>query len=64
MLISVVVHYCVPRLQNNCESVEMLPWYTIVSQDFGVSFFGFLFFKLFKLFSFLFNLIQVLKFNF
>ena len=34
LLISVMVHYCVPKHQNNCESLEMMPWYTIVSPGF------------------------------
>ena len=34
VLISVGVHYCVPRLQNNSESVEMMGGSLLCLQDF------------------------------
>ena len=50
VLISVGVHYCVHRLQNNCEPLEMMGGYTIVSTGFWGIFFQFFCFLMFKLF--------------
>ena len=40
LLISVMVHYCVPKPQNNCESLEMMAHYC-VPRFLGGSFFSF-----------------------
>ena len=53
--ISVGIHYCVHRPQNNCVTLEMIEGTVLCPQDFGVSFiqFFFVFLSLFflKLFS-------------
>ena len=60
------VHYCVPRLQNNSEPVEMMGGSLLCPQDFGVSFSVcfrlFLFFNLFHFFKF--HFFKFLKFHF
>ena len=41
LLISVMVHYCVPKPQNNCESLEMMAHYCVprfLGEVFSVSF--------------------------
>ena len=46
------IHYCVPRFQNNSESVEMKGGFTIVSPGFwGSKFFNFLKVFISKLYS-------------
>ena len=42
-VMSVGIHYCVRRLQHNCEPLEMMEGYSIVTTGFWGKFFQFFF---------------------
>ena len=57
---SVGIHYCVRRLQNNCEPLEMIEGYSIVTTGFWGKFFQFFIFIV-KLFFHLYNFVILMS---